>query len=107
MSEYFYNRKERRALEKMNGLKADDAETKRRKQLAGKALQNQWADEVARQQNEAATKKEAEIIQHLMEDGKTYEQAQEWLKEQYAIERKRLEKRARKEAALKELIKSK
>lgn len=107
MSEYFYNRRERRALEKMNGLKADDAETKRRKQLAGKALQNQWADEVARQQNEAAAQKEASIIQHLMEDGKTYEEAQAWLQEQYAIERKRLEKKARKEAAVKEKLQNK
>jgi len=92
----FYSRRERRAMEKSLGLKALDSETRRRKILAGKALQNQWNEEVARMQNEADAQKEAEIIQGLMEKGKTLEEAKEFLAEQYAIERKRLEKRTKK-----------
>lgn len=93
MAEYFYSRRERRALEKMNGLKAEDAETKRRKRLAGKALQNQWAEEVARRQNEADAEKEASILQHLMEDGRTEEEARAIIEKNYELERKRLAKK--------------
>ena len=93
----FYSRRERRAMEKSLGLKALDSETRRRKILAGKALQNQWNEEVARMQNEAAAEKEASIIQKLVEEGKTYEEAKAFLQEQYDIERKRLEKKAKKE----------
>ena len=81
----------------MSGLKATDPETRRRKILAGKALHNQWLQEVARMQDSASSEKEAEILKSLMESGKTEEEAKAWLKEQYALERKRLEKKKKSE----------
>lgn len=94
--DHFYTRRERRALEKMSGLKADTAEIQRRKILAGKALQNQYKEEIARQQAEADAEREANILQSCIERGMSEEEAQEFLKEQYALERKRLEKKERK-----------
>lgn len=95
--EHYYSRRERRALEKASGLKADDPETRRRKLLAGKALHNQFSQEVARQQEEAAAEKEAEILKSCMEKGMTEEEAKAFLKEQYELQRKQIEKKKRKE----------
>lgn len=81
------NRKERRKMEKNMGLlkyynklsESKKREIRNRKMLAGKEIHLQNLQEEERVKSNKETEKYANAIQNLMEEGKTYEDAEQIL----------------------------
>lgn len=109
----YYNRHERKRIEKALGLKKPTNDKERREYTtrkieAGKQLHKQFTEAVLNNQAKAAAEKESEMMKSLMADkldnkgniirkGMTYEEARDFIIRNYEIERKRAEKLAKRE----------
>lgn len=109
----YYNHQDRKNLERHLGLKKPTdkvqlAEYKRRRMEAGKQIHLQFTEDMLNVQEKADAEREAQIIQNMMKDevdrfgnvirkGKTYEEAKAVVLKNYEIQKKRLEKLAKRE----------
>lgn len=110
MSQRYYNRRERKQIQKAMGLQLPEnatarAEMQARKMEAGRELFNQFKEQMINNQEKEAAEREARVIQSFMADtldskgnvirkGMTYEEAKAIVIRNYEIERKRLQKKA-------------